>query len=52
MPDSKPIVCIGAGPAGLTCAYELARHGRHVITLEADPLYVGGIARTEKYNGF
>jgi protoporphyrinogen oxidase len=52
MLDSKPIVCIGAGPAGLTCAYELARRGRRVIVLEADPHYVGGIARTEKYKGF
>lgn len=52
MPESKPIVCIGAGPAGLTCAYELARQGRKVIVLEADPSYVGGIARTEKHRGF
>lgn len=52
MPESKPIVCIGAGPAGLTCAYELARRGRQVVVLEADPHHVGGIARTEKYKGF
>lgn len=40
------ILCIGAGPAGLTAAYELVRHKRDVLVLEADPRYVGGIART------
>ncbi len=40
------IICIGAGPAGLTAAYELAKNGRSVLVLESDPHYVGGIART------
>ncbi len=45
-------VIIGAGPAGLTAAYELSKHGQPVIVLEADPEYVGGISRTVNYKGF
>jgi protoporphyrinogen oxidase len=43
---------IGAGPAGLTTAYSLAKGGRSVIVLEQDPVYVGGISRTVEHNGF
>ncbi|MFI4935518.1 MAG: NAD(P)/FAD-dependent oxidoreductase [Caulobacterales bacterium] len=43
---------IGAGPAGLTCAYSLAKAGREVSVLEADPSLVGGISRTASHNGF
>jgi protoporphyrinogen oxidase len=43
---------IGAGPAGLTAAYELGKHGVPVTVLEASPDRVGGIARTERYKGF
>ena len=43
---------IGAGPAGLTAAYLLAKAGRHVSVFEADPTYVGGISRTVQYKGF
>jgi len=46
------IVVIGAGPAGLTAAYELTRHHRTCTVLEADPEYVGGIARTARYKDF
>lgn len=43
---------IGAGPAGLTTAYALAKNGRSVVVLEQDPTYVGGISRTANYKGF
>src|SRR5258708_29739447 len=42
----------GAGPAGLTAAYTLAKAGREVVVLEQDPADVGGISRTVNYNGF
>jgi len=45
-------VIIGAGPAGLTAAYELSKNKQPVVVLEADPLYVGGISRTVTYKGF
>jgi protoporphyrinogen oxidase len=51
-PPSKPIVIMGAGPAGLTAAWELTRAGREVIVWEADPVYVGGISRTVQAQGF
>jgi protoporphyrinogen oxidase len=43
---------IGAGPAGLTAGYVLSKHGIPVTVLEADPEYVGGIARTARYKGY
>ena len=45
-------VIIGAGPAGLTAAYELSKHGQRVVVVEADPRYVGGISRTVEYHGY
>jgi protoporphyrinogen oxidase len=45
-------VIIGAGPAGLTAAYELSKKGQRVVVLEADPRYVGGISRTVEYHGY
>ena len=46
------VVVIGAGPAGLTAAYQLAKQTRTRITvLEADDI-VGGISRTAQYKGF
>lgn len=43
---------IGAGPAGLTTAYCLAKAGHSVHVIEQDPVYVGGISRTVNYKGF
>jgi protoporphyrinogen oxidase len=43
---------MGAGPAGLTAAWELTHHGVEVEVLEADPEKVGGIARTASYKEF
>lgn len=45
------IVIIGAGPAGLTAAYELSKFETKTIILESDK-QVGGISRTETYNEF
>jgi protoporphyrinogen oxidase len=45
-------VIVGAGPAGLTAAYELSKQNQPVVVLEADPEYVGGISRTVNYKGF
>jgi protoporphyrinogen oxidase len=45
-------IVIGAGPAGLTSAYILAKNGRDVLVLEQDPVHVGGISRTASYKGF
>ncbi|HET7819446.1 MAG TPA: FAD-dependent oxidoreductase, partial [Bacteroidia bacterium] len=41
----QKVVIIGAGPAGLSCAYKLAEAGREVEVYEAGP-YVGGLARS------
>ncbi|WP_244420367.1 NAD(P)/FAD-dependent oxidoreductase [Isosphaera pallida] len=45
-------VIAGGGPAGLTAAYELTKHNRPVVVLEADPQRVGGISRTDVYKGY
>ena len=52
MEAQNKAVIIGAGPAGLTAAYLLAKEGLPVTVLEADPVYVGGISRTVRYKGF
>lgn len=46
------VICIGAGPAGLTAAYRLSAEGADVTVLERDPELLGGISRTEVYKGF
>jgi protoporphyrinogen oxidase len=45
-------VILGAGPAGLTAAYELTKYGRRPLVVEQDSEYVGGIARTAHFNGY
>jgi len=48
--NDKFDIIVGAGPAGLSAAYELIKKGTRPIILErADK--VGGIARTETYQG-
>jgi protoporphyrinogen oxidase len=39
------VIIIGAGPAGISCGYELSRAGYKVIIYEASP-YIGGMARS------
>jgi protoporphyrinogen oxidase len=45
------VVILGAGPAGLTAAYELSNLGLGCVVLEQDAL-VGGLARTVEHKGF
>jgi len=45
------VVIIGAGPAGLTAAYELMKAGVPSVILESDSV-VGGISRTVERDGW
>jgi protoporphyrinogen oxidase len=47
----KPTLVLGAGPAGLTAGYLLAKQGLPVIVLEAED-QVGGLAKTEVREGY
>lgn len=47
----KKVVIIGAGPAGLTAAYQLCKEGVESVVLEKDDV-VGGISRTVNYKGY
>ena len=49
--DGGRVGVVGAGPAGLTAAYELARHGRAVEVFEATDA-VGGISQTVERDGW
>jgi protoporphyrinogen oxidase len=49
--ESHRIVVIGAGPAGLTAAYQIAKFGLTSTVLEADDT-VGGISRTVERDGW
>jgi protoporphyrinogen oxidase len=44
-------VIIGAGPAGLTAAWQLAKAGKRAVLFEQDGI-VGGISRTDEYKGY
>src|SRR5207244_11567883 len=43
---------VRAGPAGLHDAYELSRNGIRSTVREAEPRFVGGLARTVETNGY
>ena len=49
--EHLPVVIIGAGPAGLTAAYQLAQRNIRPIVVEKSN-EVGGLARTENYKGY
>jgi protoporphyrinogen oxidase len=49
--DTGAVVVIGAGPAGLTAAYQLVKAGRRPIVAEADDV-VGGLSRTVVRDGW
>lgn len=49
--DSRKVVIIGAGPAGLAAAYELAKAGIRSIVLEQDER-VGGLSATINYKDY
>jgi protoporphyrinogen oxidase len=45
------VLIIGAGPAGLTAAFQLAKAGKTAMVLEADSV-VGGISRSPERDGW
>ncbi len=47
MGSSYDAVVVGSGPNGLGCAIELARHGKKVKLLEAQPTFGGGARSAE-----
>jgi protoporphyrinogen oxidase len=49
--NTKQVVVLGGGPAGLTAAYELSNLGIDCVVLEQDAV-VGGLARTVEHRGF
>jgi protoporphyrinogen oxidase len=49
--NDRKVVIIGAGPAGLTAAYELCKAGVESVVVEKDTT-VGGLARTVDFNGY
>ena len=49
--SNSEVVIIGAGPAGLTAAYELLKAGIQSTTVEKDSV-VGGLSRTVNYKGY
>jgi len=51
VPDTAPVVVIGAGPAGLTAAYQLGKASVPAVVLEASDV-VGGISRTVERDGW
>ncbi len=44
-PSGKSVALIGAGPAGLACAFELRRFGHHAVVYEASE-HLGGLNRS------
>ncbi|MCB9800154.1 MAG: NAD(P)/FAD-dependent oxidoreductase [Candidatus Omnitrophica bacterium] len=51
MKTNNKVLILGAGPAGLSCAYELVRHGFEVTVIEKNAV-VGGLCRTLQYEDY
>jgi len=51
MIPKKRIVIVGAGPAGLTAAYELAKTKKYKVTIIEADNQVGGISKTVNHQG-
>ena len=49
--SGHPVVIIGAGPAGLSAAYELSKYQVKALILEAGEM-VGGLSRTAEYKNY
>ena len=49
--SADDVVIVGAGPAGLTAAYQLAKAGKTATVLESDSV-VGGISRSAERDGW
>jgi len=45
------VVIVGAGLAGLVCAYELEKRGHRATILEADARHIGGRVHTLRFEG-
>ena len=48
---NKRVVVIGAGPAGLTAAYELVKTKKFEVIVLEESNDVGGISKTINYKG-
>jgi protoporphyrinogen oxidase len=51
MPTRKHAIIIGAGPAGLTAAYELLKQSDYKVTILEETNRIGGLSCTINYNG-
>ncbi|MBO5552509.1 MAG: NAD(P)/FAD-dependent oxidoreductase [Lachnospiraceae bacterium] len=51
MSDLQKVTVIGAGPAGLTAAYELLKKGGYDVVVFEESDDIGGISRTVNYKG-
>jgi quinone-modifying oxidoreductase subunit QmoA len=49
MKETKPLLVIGAGIAGITAALEAAEAGSEVVLVERDPYIGGRVSRTHNY---
>ena len=47
----EKVIIIGAGPAGLTAAYELLKNGKYEVVILEKTDRIGGISQTVRYKG-